>query len=38
MENKTVKEKNIMKMIIYSKELQKICLIGIGEYKKKWKI
>ena len=28
-------EKQILKMIIYSKELQKICLIGIGEYKKK---
>ena len=28
-------EKQILKMIIYSKELQKICLIDIGEYKKK---
>ena len=28
-------EKQILKMIIYSKELQKICLIGIGDYKKK---
>ena len=28
-------EKQILKMIIYSKELQKICLIGIEDYKKK---
>ena len=28
-------EKQILKMIIYSKELQKIFLIGIEDYKKK---
>ena len=28
-------EKQYLKMIIYNKELQKICLIGIEDYKKK---